>query len=113
MDSVLRNHVTEYFQKILARELKFKYFLGSSVKLPIYFLCDFFIWRVGMLDRCVADIQISSVSHEPRVMGHNPRGEQTSRIQSRSLRTETRNSKIEDDEDIDVLERPDQSHKKV
>ena len=33
-------------------------------------------------------------------------GEQTSGIQSRSLRAETRNLEIQDGEDVDVLQRP-------
>ena len=34
-------------------------------------------------------------------------GEQTAWIQSRTLRTETRNLKIQDGKDVDVLRRPD------
>ena len=36
-------------------------------------------------------------------------GEQTSRIETRTPRTETRNLKILDGEDVDVLRRPDQN----
>ena len=38
-------------------------------------------------------------------------GGQTSEIQSRSLRTETRTLEIQDGEDVDVLRRPDPSSK--
>ena len=36
-------------------------------------------------------------------------GEQTSRIETRTPRTEARNLKILDGEDVDVLQRPDQN----
>ena len=61
VDPVHRYHVIEYFQTIF-KQLNYK--LISNM-LPI--------WRDGMLDWCIADIQISSVSHKPTFIGHNPR----------------------------------------